>query len=371
MPPVGWKKISEEELRLAKKWFAAGVTPADIAERLGRDKSTVTRRCVKMLGRKRQGRKKALSEAQVDFLERRLEQLIVKAKGRYHVTAKMFKRSTRMKVSARCISDALHKRNVYFRKLREKPMLTIENRKARMAFACKFKGKTKGWWNAHVHAFIDGEHFQVYLNGKERLYAAQHATYGAYRKPGKGLSGAYVKPKRTLKRNTGARSALVMAGIGRGRCLMWHEVFNSRWNGAVAEHMYKQPLAKALRKTWAEKRRWTVLEDNDPTGFKSGAARRAKIAVNITTFAIPPRSPDLNPCDFALWKEINKRMRKQELQWKSSRRESREQYLHRLKRTATRLPRNFIEGSVGDMARRCKRLHDAQGGYFEEGGKGQ
>ena len=63
----------------------------------------------------------------------------MKAKGRSHVTAKMLKRSTRMKVSARCISDALHKRNVYFRKLREKPMLTIEDRKARMACVCKFK----------------------------------------------------------------------------------------------------------------------------------------------------------------------------------------------------------------------------------------
>ena len=35
--------FSSEELRLAKKWFDDGVTPADIAERLGRDKSTVTR----------------------------------------------------------------------------------------------------------------------------------------------------------------------------------------------------------------------------------------------------------------------------------------------------------------------------------------
>ena len=34
--------FSSEELRLAKKWFDDGVTPADIAERLGRDKSTVT-----------------------------------------------------------------------------------------------------------------------------------------------------------------------------------------------------------------------------------------------------------------------------------------------------------------------------------------
>ena len=92
-------------------------------------------------------------------------------------------------------------------------MLTQEDKKARMEFACKFKAKGREWWNRNVHAFIDGKHFQVYLNGKERLYAAQHATYGAYRTPGKGLSGAYVKPKRTLKRNTGARSVLVMAGI--------------------------------------------------------------------------------------------------------------------------------------------------------------
>ena len=42
-----------------------------------------------------------------------------------------------------------------------------------------------------------------------------------------------------------------------------------------------------------------------------------------------------------------------------------------VKRTATNLPRNFVEGSIGDMARRCRRLHAAKGGYFEEGGGGQ
>ena len=371
MPVAGWKKFSSEELRLAKKWFDDEVTPADIAERLGRDKSTVTRWCVKMRERQRQGRKKALSQAQVDFLERRLDELIAKAQGRYHVTAAMLKRSTRLKVSTRCISGALHQRNIYFRKLREKPLLTDADKKARLAFAAKFKDKSAGWWNANIHAFIDGKHFQVYLNGKERLFAAQHATYGAYRKPGKGLAGAYVKPKRTLRRNTGARNALVMAGIGCGRCLMWHEVDNGRWNGPAAAHMYQGPLATAERKSWPGKRRWSVLEDNDPTGFKSRAGINAKASAKIAPFEIPPRSPDLNPCDFALWKEINRRMRRQELKWASGRKESREQYLGRLKRTATKLPRSFLQNSIGDMARRCRRLHAARGGYFEEGGHGQ
>ena len=45
---------------------------------------------------------------------------------------------------------------------------------------------------------------------------------------------------------------------------------------------------------------WTVLEDNDPTGFKSTAGKNAKRESKIKVFAIPKRSPDLNVCDYAL-----------------------------------------------------------------------
>jgi len=90
--------------------------------------------------------------------------------------------------------------------------------------------------------------------------------------------------------------------------------------------------------------------------------------VKIAPFGIPPRSPDLNPCDYALWTEINKRMRQQELKWKNTRRETRDEYLRRLRRTATRLPKSFTEDSFADMARLCKRLHAAKDGHFEEGG---
>ena len=68
----------------------------------------------------------------------------------------MLKRSTRLKVSTRCISDALHQRNIYFRKLREKPLLTDADKKARLTFSAKLKDKSAGWWNANIHAFIDG-----------------------------------------------------------------------------------------------------------------------------------------------------------------------------------------------------------------------
>ena len=53
------------------------------------------------------------------------------------------------------------------------------------------------------------------------------------------------------------------------------------------------------------------------------------------------------------------------------RRETRDKYLGRLRRTATRLPRSFLDDSISDMARQYRRLYEAKGGHFEEGGRSQ
>ena len=114
-----------------------------------------------------------------------------------------------------------------------------------------------------------------------------------------------------------------------------------------------------------------MLEDNDPAGFKSSKAVRAKAEAGnkfgIKVFPIPRRSPDLNVCDYSLWSEVNRRMRKQEANWESSRRETRKAYLARLRRTALRLPANFVNKSIGDMRKRCLRLKAAAGKHFREG----
>ena len=139
MPEAGWTKLSSEELRLAKKWyFDENMKPADIAGLLGRDKSTLTRILVKQAPRKKQGRPRVLSEADIDFLERRLHELIVKSMGKYHVTAAMVKRSARSKARVKAIQIAFRKRRIFFRKMREKPLLTEDDVKARYAWAKKY-----------------------------------------------------------------------------------------------------------------------------------------------------------------------------------------------------------------------------------------
>ncbi|CAE8650842.1 unnamed protein product, partial [Polarella glacialis] len=184
MPAAGWKKMSEEEIRLARAWYNDDKeVPSEIAERLGRDKSVITRLLVKKVVRQKQGPPTLLTDAQVDFMVKRLDELVRKANCKYHVTADMLKRSTRLKVTVRAMQTASRKRNIYFRKLREKPCLTEQDIADRYAFAKKYRSRTKAWWKKTIHAFIDGKHFKVYLNKTQRERAAQHATFGAYRAP--------------------------------------------------------------------------------------------------------------------------------------------------------------------------------------------
>ena len=367
MPTAGWTKVSPEEQRLAKKWYwEQQKNPREIADLLDRDKSTITRLLVKQVHRKKQGRPRALSEADIDFLERRLHDLILKSMGKYHVTAAMVKRSARCKVSVKSIQLAFRKRRIFFRKKREKPLLTEDDVKARYAWAIKYRHKTRAWWLKAFDAAIDGKLFKVYLNGKERLRDAKHATYGAYRKPSKGLHPACVRPKGSLHHNTGAKGCLIQAAVGHDRVMLWHEIDGS-WSGRVATTMYTGPLKMALRRNYPNKRTHKVLEDNDPTGYKSGAGVAAKRASKIDVFEIPCRSPDLNPLDYSIWSEVNKRMRAQERTWKTKK-ESRDQYVARLKRTAQGLDRAFVDDAIGNLAVRSERLYQAKGGYFLEGG---
>ena len=67
-----------------------------------------------------------------------------------------------------------------------------------------------------------------------------------------------------------------------------------------------------------ERTAFTVLEDNDPCGFKSKLGREAKRKSHISSFDIPKRSPCLNVCDYFLWSNVNRRMREQERSWPAS-----------------------------------------------------
>lgn len=292
---------------------------------------------------------------------------IAKARARYEVTLAMIKKRAKCKACDKVVRKALRTRKIAFRKMRSKPLLTTEDRIERFAFAKKYLRKSRGWWLEEIDQHWDLKNFSVYTHAAARAVAAMREVRGAYRAPGQGLDEAYVVIPKDLRYNPGAKSVRIAGSVGGGRVRLWHEV-GKRWSGSVAAKVYEGPLASSLRAQCPNKRSWKVLEDNDPTGFKSNAGEAAKRKAKIRIFEIPKRSPDLSVLDYAVWKQVTRKMRAQERKFPRSKRETRAEYIARLRKVAMSLPRQFIDDAIGNMVTRCRRLYDAQGGHFEEGG---
>ena len=339
-----------------------------IAKAVDRNKSTVYEALDKTWTHRKRGRPELLTKKQIKLLLRTTKAMVEQAKAKREVTLAMIIRRSRIKAGPQCVRKALHKAGVRFRRMRSKPLLTKKDVKDRFAFSKKYRKKPKVFWR-NVSLSIDVKNFPVYLNPTALAVAASREVRGAYRMLSQGLDENYVVLPKHLKYNTGAKSARIAGGVGKGRMLLWHEL-KGKWNGKAAAKLYLGPVRSALRRAWPKKRSFSVLEDNDPTGFKSDAGENAKASAKIRVLKIPKRSPDLSVMDYAIWKQITRTMRLQERRFKANRkRETRAAFVARLERTAKNLPRKFVNSAMENMRERCQRLYKAKGKLFEEGGR--
>ena len=368
MPSVS--RMSSDEKRLVAEWHKRGKRAAEVARLLGRDKGTISRHFAALLKKgpkieKNVGRSCKLTPKVIDRLVSKANAMIDVADAKWQVTAAMIKKSLKLSCSTRLVLDALHSRGIYMHPLREKPVRTDEDVAKRFAFAQEYPKKPMSFWSDKVHAYLDNKFFPVYLNRRGRDYAAKRAARGTFRSKGQGLAKGHVKPRKNLKFNTGAKSIQVCAAISAKRVLLWH-VIKGPWNADKAADMYRAYLAPALEKAHGKSPGCLILEDNDPSGYKSSKGVAAKRALKLKVLSLPPRSPDLNPLDYGFWAEVNRRMRLQEQKFHVRKREAAEEYAHRLRRTATRIPPRFLKKLVQSLKRRCEALRLAEGGHFEE-----
>ena len=261
-----------------KTWHAEGLGVKTIAKRLERSTDTVSQHVFKKnkRGKKKPvGRPQTISDERFSTIMSTYEAMLAKAKNSAEVTAGALKRRMRLKSSLKTLHRAFWARGVYLRPMYEKPTLTYDDKQARIAVAKKFKNRSAQQWAKAPDAIFDNKVFQVYTTGKARIMAGRRRMRGTYRKRSSALAAAHVKPSKALKQNTGARSVMIACAVGSGRVLMWHEV-KGAWNGDAAAAMYAGPLSTSLKKSAPRKRAWDVMEDNDPSGYKSRKAVAAK-----------------------------------------------------------------------------------------------
>ena len=206
----------------------------------------------------------------------------------------MVKAKMRLKCSERTVSRSFAMRGIRFRPLYEKPDLSDSDKKERMEFAEEHQGRSACQWETFPHTVIDNKVFPIYLNGKARDFAARRGVRGAYRGRAANVDARYTKPSRTLKQNTG-KHVIVCCAIGAGKVLMWHEV-RDQWNADAAVKMYTGPLLRSMKRAYpTNKRPWRVIEDNDPSGYKSSKAVAAKKKSRIVPLSLPRAQPRPQP----------------------------------------------------------------------------
>ena len=360
-------RMSAEEKRIARDMhFEQGMSPTQVANALSRALSSIVRLFAQTKLPKPIGRPRALSDKKIDGIVKTLEEMVDKADATYEVSMAMLMRRCKVKASARVVANALHERGYWFRDLRHKPILTPADVKERYSWAAKYKTKPASWWVKAVHVHLDNHHFKVATTGAGRKLLAKRSVRGVYRKKGKSLRPGHVKPHPKQHLSLGVKGFLKAGGVGGGKVLVWHTI-QGHWGGNAAAEFYQDVVRPSLEKRYPGRKAFCILEDNDPTGNLSKKGVEAKVAAKLFVLKIPKRSPDLNVLDYAIWSEVERRMRLQERAWPVSKRETREEFGKRLDRTARNLPKDYIDKSVANLQERCRRLYEAKGGLFEEG----
>ena len=129
----------------------------------------------------------------------------------------------------------------------------------------------------------------------------------------------------------------------------------------MAADVYAGPIYKALKRAYPRTAKFTLLEDNDPTGYKSTIAIKMKKKLGMHPIEFPPYSPDLNPLDFSIWAAIAARM-----DAKQPPQESVAAYKLRLRRTALALPESVVKKAVMDIPVRAALVVKEQGGHIDK-----
>ena len=369
------EQLTPAERDEARRLAGQRLTPVEILKRISAKRAkrhvapphvTTVRRFLKGITHnagkaETRGRKAKYSRRAVLKMNKVRKSLIKKADGEYevHWADVMAKaRVPKGHVSSAGRAFAREGVDVSWRIPRQKPMRGKEHEEERKETCRRWRFYSDAYWTDTVDMYIDNTTWNVPTTERARKYLNQSKVRGHLRTRSEGLQTGFTKPSgKKHNMNTGGKLKIV-AGISNCRVALWHYV-DGPWNGNVAAQIYKGPINKTLKKKRGEKKRYVIVEDNDPVGYKSGKAIAAKAELKITSLQFPRYSPDLNPMDYFLWQEIEARMSKNV----PKKLESMDVFKARLKRTALSIPMTIIKKGVANMKQRVQNCFDNDGKF--------
>ena len=161
------KLLGKREARIIKRMKSVGgMAVTTIAKVTERHKKSIYGVLSGKAHFAKRGRKEKLQKKDVNHIVATLRSMVRKARARWEITLAMLKKRAKCMVDDKVVRKALQKKNIKFRKLRSKPLLTKNDIKERYNFAKKYRGKTRAWWLKNIHLHIVLKNFPVYTSAK-------------------------------------------------------------------------------------------------------------------------------------------------------------------------------------------------------------
>ena len=371
--------LTLEELADLRAWAAQGLDPTEIHKRHSQSRRqqskmlkplclTAVRKALSGVthrgGEERRGAKRKLSQRAVRALDAKRTALIDKCEGTREVHWDEVIKKARVKpvhptTAKRSLVDAGIP--VATRRNRDKPQRKKEHVVERWEKCGRWRFLRKTHFVDTADLVIDNKKFEVPTTAESRSFKAKSKVRYQIRTRAEGIKHNYTKPNLKRNRRNLGGSVSVCAGIRKDRIVLW-KYLQGKWNGEAAANIYSGEIQKLFKRVCPEKARPTIVEDNDPTGYKSGLAVSVKRRLKYNIMSLPRYSPDLNPLDFCIWADIEKRMLKG---GPKTGKENVEAYKVRLRKVAMATSKALIKKSLLSMHDRIKAVYEAEGGHID------
>ncbi|CAK0808495.1 unnamed protein product [Prorocentrum cordatum] len=364
--------LSKRELDRCFSLYAAGKTPVEIYDLVSRTREsldetgpdlTTVRRALRGAAHRRgpaetRGRKPKLTAVKLRALNNARVRLIRAAKGEAEVHLKDVMKAARVSdVHKGTASRHFERLGVTWRAPRAEPLRGSAEAEERVAARSGWKRLPGNYFTHQVDAIIDNKVFPIPMTKRAKTHAKKSRVRGHLRTKAEGVLKPFTKPKGNRNRVNPGAKVHVAAAIVNNKVRVWHYL-PTLWCADAACDFYAGVLAPALRRCRKGRRAFRILEDNDPTGYKSKKAVDCKRGLKITPIKFPKYSPDLNPLDYFLWAEVNRRMAEQS----APANESQSACKARLRRVAMGIPKSVIRAAVAKMKTKAAEVVVAEGG---------
>lgn len=256
-------------------------------------------------------------------------------------------------VSDSTVRRVLKKAGYAVRAKRRKGILTENDVKLRLKFAKHAKKNLPTEiWSETISFYLDGVGFVHKLNPSLN---ARRRNGKTWRKRAEGLDLHCTAAG--SREGDGGRIVKFMVSIGYGRGVCMCEEYTDRLTGESFAQFIRTYFPQCFQESTNPKGK-LFLQDGDPRQ-NSCMAMNALAEIGGHKFAIPPRSPDLNPIENLF--HITKRTLTKEALEKRITYETYEEFVGRVEQTLKATPVSIIDNIIGSMNKRIDMVIQRKG----------